>query len=177
MVSGDSKNTGTGIAGPLRQRKRSLYEGGIRVPFIVTWPGKIPAGRVDSTSIIGAVDIVPTILDLAGVTAPAGLSAGRHQRAEPGLVPTSTERPPLFWEWLGYKKIKNSGWSCVMVAGNCYAVTTKKQPSFYDIHADPTEQKNLALQHPEVVARLTQTALTWQANLPPAQMRNTWVTE
>src|SRR5690606_38115949 len=61
-------HSGVGSPGPFRGRKRSLYEGGVRLPGIVRWPGRVPA-RVDSTSVMGAVDYLPTMAKLAGVRA------------------------------------------------------------------------------------------------------------
>lgn len=59
-------------AGDLRGRKWSLYEGGIRVPFIAVWPGKIPAGKNNTQSVMSVVDFVPTITKLTGIKTPAG---------------------------------------------------------------------------------------------------------
>lgn len=69
---GNAGHSGVGSAGPFRGRKRSLYEGGIRVPGIVRWPGKVPAGRVDDTAILAGVDWLPTICRIAGVGPPEG---------------------------------------------------------------------------------------------------------
>lgn len=53
-------HSGVGSAGPFRGRKRSLYEGGVRVPGIVCWPGHVPSGRIDETSIVAGCDLLPT---------------------------------------------------------------------------------------------------------------------
>jgi arylsulfatase A-like enzyme len=63
-----------GSTGGLRGRKRSLYEGGIRTPFIARWPGKIPAGEIDFYSLISGVDMLPTICNIAGVNIPEDLN-------------------------------------------------------------------------------------------------------
>jgi arylsulfatase A-like enzyme len=54
-------HSGVGSAGPFRGRKRSLYEGGVRVPGIIRWPGKVPAGRVDDQSVLSGVDWLPRL--------------------------------------------------------------------------------------------------------------------
>ncbi|WP_343701211.1 sulfatase-like hydrolase/transferase [Chitinophaga sp.] len=59
-------------AGDLHGRKWSLYEGGIRVPFIAVWPGNIPAGKVNDRAVMSVVDIVPTVAALTGAATPAG---------------------------------------------------------------------------------------------------------
>jgi arylsulfatase A-like enzyme len=66
-------DTQVGSAGPFRGRKRSLYEGGVRVPGIIRWPGKVPAGRVDDQSVFSGVDWLPTVCKLAGVSLPPDL--------------------------------------------------------------------------------------------------------
>eukprot|EP00756_Hemistasia_phaeocysticola_P048672 Hpha_TRINITY_DN23080_c0_g1::TRINITY_DN23080_c0_g1_i1::g.109425::m.109425 len=66
---GGVMDTAIGVQGPFRGCKGSLYDGGHRVPFIVRWPGTVPAGRIDH-SLISAVDWLPTVLTLAGLTPP-----------------------------------------------------------------------------------------------------------
>lgn len=63
-----------GSNGSFRGRKQSLYEGGIRMPFIVRWPGRIAAERVDTESVIADVDLLPTLCALANVALPDGMS-------------------------------------------------------------------------------------------------------
>ncbi len=63
-------HSGVGSAGPFRGRKRSLYEGGVRMPGIVCWPGHVPAGRVENEAVVSGVDWLPTVCHLAGVAVP-----------------------------------------------------------------------------------------------------------
>ena len=71
--------------GGLRGSKLSLYEGGIRVPFIARWPGKVPAGRVDETTCSSAVDLFPSFCRLAEAPLPSGRDV-RRRRPEPVLA-------------------------------------------------------------------------------------------
>ncbi len=64
-------HSGIGSAGPFRGRKRSLYEGGVRVPGIISWPGHVPAGKVDNDTVVSGVDWLPTVCKLAGVEVPS----------------------------------------------------------------------------------------------------------
>ena len=73
-------HSGVGSAGPFRGRKRSLYEGGVRVPFIVRWPGHVPAGRIDDTSVVAGCDFLPTLCKLAGAEIPQGPRPRRRRR-------------------------------------------------------------------------------------------------
>ena len=65
MWSQATGHAGSGLAGPFRGVKSSLYEGGIRVPFLISWPGTIPAGKIDGQSVVGAVDMFQTLVRLA----------------------------------------------------------------------------------------------------------------
>ncbi|MCX7888048.1 MAG: sulfatase-like hydrolase/transferase, partial [Verrucomicrobiae bacterium] len=91
---------GVGSTGPLRGRKRSMYEGGIRTFGLLRWPGKVAAGRVDDTSVIGCVDWLPTVCKLAGVNVPASLQLDGEDVSDIWLGKPRQRQKPLFWEWL-----------------------------------------------------------------------------
>ena len=80
-VDRDAKVTGydsyysIGQTGGLRGQKRSLFEGGVRVPFIVRWPGHTPAGAKNDTTVFTAVDLLPTLCAAAGVSCPPTTTA------------------------------------------------------------------------------------------------------
>lgn len=87
-----------GFTGPLFGRKWSLFEGGIRMPFIARWPGMIPAGATDNSTVMAAIDILPTVASMAGVDQlPPGLDG---QEMSAALQGTATSRKdPIFWEY------------------------------------------------------------------------------
>ena len=104
-----------GSTGGLRGRKRSLYEGGVRSPLLVRWPGRIPAGWVDRRSVLTAADLLPTLCAAAGVEIPAAvasslagedqlsvlLGAGSGGTTTPGVAPAlpPRRRPrAVFWQ-------------------------------------------------------------------------------
>ena len=92
------KSPGRGSSGGLRGRKRSMHEGGIRVPGLARWPGKIPAGSVCEIPVIGS-DIFPTMLGIAGVKSPTDRVLDGVD-VLPALAGKATrlERPqPLYW--------------------------------------------------------------------------------
>lgn len=138
--------------GPFRGHKRDLYEGGIRVPLIARWPGKIQAGTM--TDLISAHwDTLPTFCELAGVETPDG-------RDGVSLVPTllgtgrQLQHDFLYWEFT------ERGSSQAVRMGKWKGVRTqlKKNPQapleLYDLAADPAETTNLAASHPDVVHML-----------------------
>ncbi len=137
--------------GELRGLKGSLYEGGVRVPTLVRWPGKIQAGST-TDYISGFEDWLPSLLGLAGL--PPADSDGVN------LAPTllgkgQPERPFLYREFPGYggqQSIRVGKWKAIrqgMGKGNL-------EVQLYDMDEDIAESKDVAGQFPEMVAKLSQ---------------------
>ncbi len=83
--------------GGLRGRKGSVYEGGTRLPFIVRWPGKVPAGRVDSSSVLTGVDFLPTFCSLASVSLPSSYIADGENMSVAILGANQSRTKPAIW--------------------------------------------------------------------------------
>ena len=138
-------------SGGLRGNKRSLYEGGIRTPFIVKWPGNVEAGSV-SNHVSAFWDIFPTFCDVAGVETPEdvdGISFLPELLGE-----KQAEHDLLYWEFHGYtgdkQAIRKGKWKAVRVK-----ITKENTPiELYDLESDPYEKINIAEQHPDVVAQM-----------------------
>jgi arylsulfatase len=138
--------------GGLRGRKGTLYEGGIRVPLIARWPGRVPAGKTSAW--LGAhYDLMPTLLEVAGLPVPAGLdglSFAAELRGE-----HAPEHEFLFWEFHGYggqQAVRLGSWKGVR-----FGLLEKEEiPSLelYDLGASERETANVASENPDVVARL-----------------------
>jgi N-acetylgalactosamine-6-sulfatase len=171
---GNAANAGVGSPGPFRARKRSLYEGGVRTPLVVRWPGKVKAGAFDQTSVIGSVDFLPTVCALIGVKPPQGISLDGEDVSDLLLGGASRPRKgPLYWEWRS-RVAGNPEFNPppLAVREGPWKLLTKLDRSgaeLYDIPSDPEEEHNLASAHPDVVARLTGLALAWKATLPPGE--------
>jgi arylsulfatase A-like enzyme len=132
----------------LRGYKGSVYEGGIRVPMIARWPGKIPSGTVNPTASYFA-DWFPTLGEIAQADVPSGLSG---VSLLPSLLqPTTppTERPPMVWvfpEYGGQVAVRWDRWKLVRRE----LATRRPGPwELYDIEIDPSESENLATTQPE----------------------------
>lgn len=171
IIIGNAVHSGIGSPGPLRGRKRSLYEGGVRVPFIVRSPGVAPAGRVDDTSVMAGCDFLPSLCALAGIDVPDSLRIDGCDMS--GVFQgTPTQRTePLMWEWRF--SIPNHVWNrspMLSIRDGDYKLLMNPNRSrieLYDIPRDPTEQNNIAEKHPEKVAKLADRVLAWQRSLPP----------
>ncbi len=133
--------------GGLRGIKRDLYEGGIRVPLIVRWPGVVQAG-VTNHSPVAFWDVMPTLAALAGAAAPSDTDG---QSFLPALLEgrTMTNRF-LYWEFheKGFKQAARSGdWKAVKHDAT-------KPLELYDLKADPAEKTDMAGRHPQVAAMM-----------------------
>lgn len=171
---GNASWSGLGSAGPLRGRKRSLYEGGIRVPFIIRWPaGGIPAGKINRKSVVSGADLLPTLCALTQVDVPDAVSERiRGQSMAPAFTGTLdfVRDRPIMWEWR--YKVFNHRWNCSPILAvrdgkwKLLFNPDKSRVELYDMELDPYEERNLAHEHAAIVERLQQMTLVWQRSLP-----------
>jgi arylsulfatase A-like enzyme len=143
----------------LRGLKGSAYEGGIRVPMIARWPGKVGAGTI--TDHISAFhDVMPTLCEVAGVP-PSPTSNGISFL--PTLIGNETqqdEHPFLFWEFHGYGGIQAVRFGDFKaVRTNCYH-DPDGPIELFNLQTDLSEQHNLASQRPELVRRAAEIMIT-----------------
>ena len=157
---------------PYRGHKLALYEGGIRMPFIVRWPGKVPAGKTDVRSVLMAEDIFPTLCAIAGASLPRehkldGIDVSAVWRGQP-----LAKRGPVFWEYgrndeffrFGPDKspnlaVRRDNWKLLINADGTRA-------ELYDLAADVKEAKNRAGEKPEIAKELTKLVMDWRATWP-----------
>jgi len=138
--------------GPLRGRKRDLYESGIRVPLIAWWPGRVPAGST-TAHLSGFQDMLPTFAELAGAPAPAtdGLSLLPTLLGNPRAQRTHEALYFEFYEGGGKQAVVTERWKAVRLN---WTARPDGPLELYDLAADPGEERNVASSHPEVVASL-----------------------
>jgi arylsulfatase A-like enzyme len=148
--------------GPLRGIKRSLYEGGIRVPTLAWWPGRVPAGRT-SDDVWAFWEFLPTACELAGVTAPRGLD-GRS--IAPILMGHGRQAPDyLYWEFherVFAQAVRMGDWKGVRTSAGAAL-------ELYNLTDDLGETRNVAGEHADIVRdieRIMRTARTESAEWP-----------
>lgn len=149
-------------SGGLRGIKRDLYEGGIRVPMIASWPGTIPEGRV-SAHPWAHWDMFPTLAEVASAKVPPGLDGRSMARALRGETQPAQEF--LYWEF------HERGFQQAVRMGRWKAVRPSQHAplEIYDLQTDPAEQRNVATEQPEVVRTIEaylRTARTESARWP-----------
>ncbi len=195
VCSDNGPEPGAGSAGPFRGAKTMLYEGGIRSPLVVWGPGLTEAARagtVNETSCFAAIDLVPTLLALAGekTTPPRSETRKSVNPAAPPPPPNPIEfdgevlldvllgksdasrtqplffrRPPDRDDFYGINNLPD-----LAVRDGDWKLLCEydgSQPQLYDLHNDRGETTNLAAGHSDVVKRLTALVVAWHQSLPP----------
>ncbi len=177
VCSDNGPEPGAGSAGPFRGGKTMLYEGGTRSPLIAWGPGIIPATRAGTEnrdSIFSAIDLVPSLLSLAGVPYNKSLFDGENLAGTLTGKEQGSRRAPLCWrrppdrpgtkmEKLPDLAIREGNWKLL-----CQYDGSK--PQLYDLSQDRAETTNLADKNPDIVRRLTAQLVKWYQSAPPAPM-------
>lgn len=154
----------TGRNTPLRGDKGQTLEGGIRVPFFVVWPGRLPAGKV-CQSPVSTLDILPTALTVANEQSDPlidGVNLLPYLNGENSTEP----RDMLFWRFGPQKAVRKSQWK--LVDWRDMEVKTQSGWQLYDLDNDIGEATDLAERHPEIVAELSAAWDNWnRQNIAP----------
>ncbi len=142
---------------PFRDEKVSPYEGGIRVPFIARWPGRIAAGT-ESDLPIAFYDLLATFAELTGQPAPAGTDGLSFLPTLLGRRAEQRRHEFLYWELAaqkGWQAIRMDDWKAVRLN-----VSQPGEPklALYNLRDDPREARDVSALHPDVVAKLQQIA-------------------
>lgn len=139
-----------GYSGGLRGQKHRGYEGSVRSPFIVRWPGRVPAGKVNETSIFSALDWLPTLCSIADVP----------------INPEQFQGEDVSDIWLGADRSRLAPlfWKSAMLDGN-WKLYDKNMPELYHLAVDPAETINVAGAHPDVVHSMQQQISDWAETL------------
>lgn len=165
----NASHSGVGSSGPFRGRKRSLYEGGVRTPFILRWPGHTPAGAVNDTTALSAVDLLPTFCELAGAEGAEEMDGESMRDVFEGA--DRMRATPLMWEWRfgnpGHVIDRSPMLSILEGTWKLLANADRSRMELYDYLRDPTELNNVAEKHPEIVESLFKRVTQWQETLPP----------
>lgn len=162
-----------GITGGRKGYKAALFEGGIGVPFIARWPGVIAPGKIDNTSLISAVDLLPTFCEIAGVALPDsyqpdGVSQLQVLKGKQAPV----RQKPLFWKasapWPA-PKTRPDHWVSYAIVDQTWKLVSNRDAThveLYNLATDPLEQTDLKERHPKIVESLLAKLEEWKATLP-----------
>jgi arylsulfatase A-like enzyme len=154
-------------AGDLHGRKWSLYEGGIRVPFIAVWPGKIPAGKVDDKSVMSVVDFVPTIASLTGTKVTTNYISDGRDVSDVLKGKKQASQKDLYWYYNnnpipGKKEnvsptlaIRSGNWKLLMEIDG-------SKTQLYNLKTDHRETKDVSSEQKTITAELSMKLKKWQ---------------
>ncbi|QDT08602.1 sulfatase [Planctomycetes bacterium K23_9] len=162
-----------GITGGRKGYKAALFEGGIGVPFIARWPGKIAADKVDASSLISAVDLLPTFCEIAEVSLPEDYAPDGVSQVSTLMGHQKQQRQkPLFWKMnAGRSKPGDNSfhWVSYAVVHEQWKLLSSSDAShveLYDLDSDPLESVDLKNEQKTVVASLLSKIESWKETLP-----------
>jgi arylsulfatase A len=162
VVSSDNGPWFQGSPGGVRGRKFDVFEGGMRVPFFVRWPERIPAGGIDEDLLV-AIDLFPTILDLVGVQGPPDRIIDGSSLVHRFVGGESASRGPVWFHQVGHLRGVREGRFKYhdrhrVPFGNPpdfgLGVWTKKGPWLFDLELDRDESYDVSERHPETFKRM-----------------------
>jgi arylsulfatase A-like enzyme len=147
----------------MRGQKSQLYEGGIRMPFIVRWPGRIPANVLNSQSLIHAVDIMPSLCALTGAVVPTNFPSDGQDMSSVLLGGPHVERTmPMFWEFGKNSTNRKSPHIGVRLGDWKLLVNANgTNTELYNMETDWLEVTNVAASNPTIVNQLKPMAISW----------------
>ena len=160
-----------GQAGGLKGHKFSLFEGGIRVPGIFSWPGHIPAGQVIDQP-CAAMDVFPTLLRMAG----GDPALYQIDGMDIGAVLTEQAKTPheeIYWEMEGQTAIRSGKYKLVLHGKLVEGEPEQDEVFLANLEDDPSEEKNLADQMPALAQELRQKAESWRTGIE-AEWNEKW---
>lgn len=152
-----------GSSGPFRGGKGGLFEGGIRVPAMISWPGVIPAGRVN-TEIASTMDVFPTLLHWLGGNLLENRKIDGKNLQPVVMNGAKTPHDILFWGLGNQRAARWGKWKLILDPQLDFSQKTDEPLLLYDLEADPGETANLARLHPDIVEELKNQITAWEAD-------------
>jgi len=168
----DNGRNGGQIDGvPLRGGKGSGFEGGLRTPLIAWWPGVLPAGAT-SHEFLTSLEVLPTFAAIAGAKIPPDLILDGFNMLPVLQGKAKSQRTEMFWDWpSAYQaaRVNRYKWVSYVPRGRRSEVDAKEE--LFDLANDPSEKKNLAAEHPAVLADVKARFAKWRAEMDAAELR------
>ena len=158
-----SDNGGSGLAdnAPLRGKKGQMFEGGIRVPCLVRWPGHVPA-RTVSSEFLTSLEVLPTVLAAAGVPAPKEIVLDGFDMTPVLAGKKASPRQEMFWQRRGDRAARVGHWKWV---------DSKKGAGLFNLAHDIGEKTDLSKENPEMLKKVKARFAAWKEAMEAAQPR------
>jgi arylsulfatase A-like enzyme len=151
-----------GSNAPFRRYKAGLFEGGIRMPALMRWPGRIPAGTVVREP-GAAMDIMPTFLKWAGAAVPQGLDG----LDVGGTIARGAKSPhdAIFWRYLNQGAVRRGDWKLLVNPPSVPGDSVAEKVWLSNLREDPGEKRNLASERPEIARDLQDRLAAWEKSV------------
>jgi arylsulfatase A-like enzyme len=161
IFQSDNGGSGNGGNAPLQGGKSTLWEGGLRVPCIVHWPGRLPPGRT-CDELLTTLELFPTLAAAAGAKPPEGLVLDGYDMLSTLQGKAGSPRKEMFWEFRGQRAAR---------VGNYKWIDSDRAKGLYDLQADPGEKHDLSASQPQLAAKLAARWTAWQKEMEAAEPR------
>jgi arylsulfatase A-like enzyme len=163
LVIFQSDNGGSGNGGntPLRGNKSTLWEGGLRIPFVARWPAKIPAGRI-SDEFLTTLELMPTLAAAAGTQTPQGVALDGYNMLPALAGSAPSPRTQMYWEFRGQKAAR---------IGNYKWLESEQGRGLYDLSSDLGEKQDLSSKLPEQAAEISVKWTAWRNQMDQTDPR------
>jgi arylsulfatase A-like enzyme len=158
-----SDNGGSGNAGnaPLRAGKGQMFEGGLRVPFIAWWPGRLPAGKV-SDEFLTTLELFPTLAKAARARPDRKVELDGFDLLPVLRGDKPSPRTEMFWEWRDHRAARMGHWKWV---------ESGRGGGLFDLSKDPGERRDLTAERPEELQRVKSRFAAWRSGMDAAEPR------
>jgi arylsulfatase A-like enzyme len=161
MFLSDNGGSGNGGNAPLRAGKGAMWEGGLRVPFIAWWPGRVPAGKV-TDEFLTSLELLPTLAAAAGAKLTPGVKLDGFDLLPVLRGEKKSPRAEMFWQRRSDKAARVGQWKWVESA---------KGGGLFDLSADLAETHDLSAEKPDVLARVKGRFEAWRKEMDSAEPR------
>jgi arylsulfatase A-like enzyme len=166
------RGEGGGSNAPYREHKRSLYDGGMHSPGIISWPGRIPAGQTRD-QLVCALDVLPTVAEIIGASLPEKVVLDGQSWTPLFARVDAPGHERLFFEWAGQHAVRQGNWKLVenglmnLSPENRNNRAQGSDTNFLsEVKSDPGEKHNQQSQHPEIARELSAAHRAWLEQFP-----------
>jgi arylsulfatase A-like enzyme len=161
VFTSDNGGSGAGKNGPLRGGKAQMFEGGIRVPMIARWPGRIPRGQV-SNEFLSTMELFPTFLAAAGARPPAGVILDGSNMLPVLEGRAKSGRTEFFWQRQSDKAAR---------VGRYKWVESREGGGLFDLSTDLGEKRDLSAERPDLLQAVRGRWAAWRKEMDAAEPR------
>lgn len=162
IFQSDNGGSGNGGNAPLRGTKSTMWEGGLRVPFIAHWPGKLPAGYV-TDEWLSSLELFPTLMEIVGAKPLEGVALDGFNMLPVLQGKAQSRRADLFWERRNLRAARVGNWKWVDMG--------EKGSGLFDLASDMGESTDLSKQRPEVLEMVQRKFSDWKEAMHEAEPR------